>query len=877
MLTFRDWARERVGKLIKNAEGGRGRVTTSFVLAGERADGSPADEETCTVSFLLAGAPDVRALLPGAIAGRYPAPGAIDAETDKCTHVELAEPALPWRYSPDKNPAPGSGLRPWLALVVGVEGEELTLAGGRVSLTVAVQQAHPLVAPYTFAHVQEAQGRSLARVLSLRPLQEDVDYLAVLVPAVPGWTGAAQVTLPVYDHWRFRTAAERGSFPTLAGRLRPGRADPETGRAAVRYPYLPGRELKLRGALAPLGSLDEPLDPGVAADLARRCRPIPSDGGAALVGPPVYGDAWPGGHPASDWARTLNGDPRHRGAAGLGLELGIRLQEELADEAREHMGALGIAHQWLSRLSLGLAASEALWRRRLPEEPLRQLWLFGPALRRVVTPEGPISALTTAPGMALPSGIFSTAARRVLRHGPARTALAADKVDPIRVLQETAKCRPVSPPEPEGVAYLGHDFDERLRETIGSGQLAGRTAVEGLATVRPEVLAPALGELAQEVLWKVDRLFTAGDHCVPWGLATEALTGAERATRALREAVSGGIAEAIARAQREVERAWEELRRALDRMDHECEPDEDVLGLLGALQEPAATEPCRPVLVEELADGLVPLFDPTTAEAPARVRVLDLIRGLDKDQPLAPPEVCPGLDRPAWRDLNDAFAEWLLPGVGRLPDDSAIAMETNPSFIDAFLVGYNTQLLGELRWRDIPVAAGCTPLKVFWERVDTATGAPVRDLAGVPNWPSSSALGSAAHRPGGQEGRDLVLVFRGQLFLRYPKTLVYLVSAEHDHAVDFTRDPDPAGIACAPAFQGRIGADVTFFGFPGFDPDAVDTHWVVLEEPPSAYRFRNDAVADPWGRASSDFADRAFADPYRVLIRGDKLLPRGGS
>ena len=85
--------------------------------------------------------------------------------------------------------------------------------------------------------------------------------------------------------------------------------------------------------------------------------------------------------------------------------------------------------------------------------------------------------------------------------------------------------------------------------------------------------------------------------------------------------------------------------------------------------------------------------------------------------------------------------------------------------------------VNELRWRNIPVATGCTPLRSFWQRADGATGARVDDIVGVADWPQGSDLGGPDHRPGGIAGRDLVIVVRGRLFLRYPTTVVYLTSA----------------------------------------------------------------------------------------------------
>ena len=61
------------------------------------------------VPFLLAGPQDVVALSPGAVVGRQPAPGTPNAESTRVAHVELAEPDLPWRYSPQGNDPPGRG------------------------------------------------------------------------------------------------------------------------------------------------------------------------------------------------------------------------------------------------------------------------------------------------------------------------------------------------------------------------------------------------------------------------------------------------------------------------------------------------------------------------------------------------------------------------------------------------------------------------------------------------------------------------------------------------------------------------------------------------------------------------------------------------
>ena len=803
-LTFLGWVRERVGELIGGTEHGRARAATEVTLTGHTAKGAVTTTQTRQVEFLLAGPQDVTGLKPGVVSGRHPAPGAIDAQADNCPYVELRDPSLPWRYTPAANPPAGTGtLHPWLMLVVGVDGQELTLAGQEAGLGVEVQKLHPIGNPdqaSIWAHVQQTGGQRVARLLSGRPLAAGTDYVAVLVPAYRGddssfgkaWTGAAPVTVPVYDSWRFHTEAG-GTFRELAERLQPGSAAPGTGGAATDYPRLPGGpELLVRGALAPVGSAEAPLPAAVATDMNALIAPATDDAGRPVMGLPRYGDAWkPDPLGTTTWGKTLNRDPRHRGAAGIGLELGIRLQDELAEEAAARAGALEVAAQRIRHLVLGIQAAGSLWRRRLPSDPDRQLWLVGPALRRVVTDDGPVADLVTAEGRPLPPGVFSTAARRILRPGPARTALSGGG-DPKVVVPIVNKC-PDPPPEPgpEGLPPLPDDFDQRLGDLQGAGSID-------------------TAKIAQQL---------------------------------------------------------QQLGKGLPTIPN----PQNVLDVIKSLEEPPpAPKPCTPVD----PGPIIVVFDPTRPDAPATTQVLSTIEGVDP--PLAPPEVCVGLDRPVWRDLNQHFSDWLLPGVGNLPDDSVIALEANPVFTDAFLAGYNTQVVSELRWRNLRIATNCTPLKVFWERAHTGTGARVDDIVGLETWPDTSDLGAPSHRPGDAAAHDLVLVFRGQLFLRFPKTAFYLVSALHGGKVDFGQNPDPAAPKVLPTFQGRIGADVMFFGFQGFPATDVVKHWVALEEPPAGFRFWNANAYTPTPASDPDgarFADNAFGDALRVLIRGDHLAP----
>jgi len=298
--------------------------------------------------------------------------------------------------------------------------------------------------------------------------------------------------------------------------------------------------------------------------------------------------------------------------------------------------------------------------------------------------------------------------------------------------------------------------------------------------------------------------------------------------------------------------------------------------------------PCQEVQdLEGVANEIASAIDPNAPMPLVVIRVLSLIDGL-ADPPLAPPELCPDLDLPAWTILRDHAPDWLLPGAEQLDADRVVAVATNPTFVEAYLLGLNTQALSELRFRNIPIVSGCTPLRQFWARTDPTAETYLDDIIGVRNWPSDSELGSSAHQPPAAAEADLVIVFKSSLFRRFPRTLVYLAPPPGNGELDWEADPDYEN-RIFPVFQGSITPDITFFGF-NLNPTLGSDYWVVLEEPPHGVQFFNtpaslvDENGDPnvplqqrfiSATNGADFADAAFADPFRVLIRGSALVPGG--
>ncbi|ONH60005.1 hypothetical protein CcI49_15000 [Frankia sp. CcI49] len=886
-LDFYAWRRSTVFETVAApALTPAGRLTGRVPLTLHNTE-RPGDTATESVVFDLLGPGDVGGLKPAAVRRAVPAPGSTEAENTKCAYVEFSAPDLPWRYTPRL--AAGRQLAPWLVLVVGTPEEIVPQPGGTVAISASALAAHRLVESPRWAHVQDDVDhpgqRLVSRLLSPRPLAGNTAHRAVIVPAftpngTPAWAdGSPGVTVTLLYSWEF-TTAPAGDFPTLAARLRPHSGDATLGRVALAYPLPPspgpGPEAPIvRGALAPLDSVDVDIPVEIGDDLETIAAPVldpAADARRPVVSLPVYGDAWVADPTLALWSAQFRRDPRHRAVAGLGAKAGIDEQDKIVDAAVAQAGALAAASERIRALTAGLAAASALWNRRLPQDRVRRLVVFGPALRGMQTQTGTVLDRATGGARPLPPAIFSAAARRVLRPGPARTRHAADgATDPRAVLEVANRCAEPPPRAPDGLPHSDHlsdvvgvrNLDKVLRAAAGTGRVPVRRLRDLVGAFdRSPYSASTVGFFEQVMRQILDRV-EAG-RPIP---LFDVLTVLEpRDGRPLPE---------------------QDLLIALRALLSERPDDEYDTPVLDDLVIEVLTErpdrPCDPVDLDRLADAVADAVDPTAHHPVVVDRVLDTIDGLD-DQPLTPPELSPDLDIPAWQLLRDHDPDWLLPGAGTMPVDRVVAVTTNPVFVDSYLLGLNTQILGELRFRNIAVRAGSTPLRQFWSRAAPDGESFLDDIHGVHLWPTGSALGSGTHQPPAAAGADLVIVARTPLFRRYPHTVVYLTPAPlAGGEPDWDAAPDLAQ-RIIPSFQGSITPEIVFFGF-DLDPALGGQHWVVFEEPPHGVQFfsgpheglspaRRHVYTDPLLHLDgAEFADAAYADPYRVMVRGSSLIP----
>ena len=219
--------------------------------------------------------------------------------------------------------------------------------------------------------------------------------------------------------------------------------------------------------------------------------------------------------------------------------------------------------------------------------------------------------------------------------------------------------------------------------------------------------------------------------------------------------------------------------------------------------------------------------------------------------------VAPTFDRiMAYPELNDPGYEMLarydrdrlLPGVDSIPPDSVTLLETNPRFIAAYLAGLNHELNRELLWRRYPTDQRGTPVRRFWDRVGGAT-----DVPPMHQWlPLTRTLADVA---GGES--NLVLLIRGDLFRRYPNTVVLAIKAV-DINTPGTRDEDVQ----RPIFSGFLEPDITFFGFDLIDADvqADPGYFFALQEQVTEPRFGLDETPDPTRTSIGAWRSVAWTD-----------------
>jgi hypothetical protein len=224
----------------------------------------------------------------------------------------------------------------------------------------------------------------------------------------------------------------------------------------------------------------------------------------------------------------------------------------------------------------------------------------------------------------------------------------------------------------------------------------------------------------------------------------------------------------------------------------------------------------------------------------------------------------PRLPFPLSRKLEVLAPDVFLPGVGVLPNDFIMAVQTNPRFVEALMLGANHEMGREMLWQGLPTDQRGTPFQHFWQRLDGGV-----DIEPVHQW-NALPLGQ---QPGSTP--MVVLLFRGRLLERYPNLTIYAYpmtspNEQRPGAGDPGAQMLPARIQL-PVLRGRLLSDIHYVGF-RIAPAAIDTFFFIVEEHMTEPRFGFDERVGN-GQNSNNWQDVDW-DDIQVAAGGPVTLAK---
>lgn len=762
----------------------------------------------------------------------------------------------------------------------------------------------------------------LARLLCPRRLDPTTVYTAFLVPALqravlaglrqpvpdavddmaPAWSaGDTNIQLPVHYRWRFQTG-DSGDFASLVRRVVPRPMPPTVGSRpmdesdpGLALPPASSTPLNAEGALRALDSTSTSWDTAEEAGwrtavevlLNRPAALLAAPGGERAVAPPLYGQ-WLAAANTVDaaanptaWFGDLNVDPRMRVGGGLGTLVVQDHQQQYLAGAWAQVAGIRAANAALRAAQLAREAAIQLYARHLlVRTDASVVTLSAPVHARILTSPRTVAAAIGASPLA--AGLLTPAWRRLTRpRGPLglRLARAGQLTGTTLVERVNSGARLVAAPPatPAQLATLS-----RVGASLAPSWLTPSTLdrIRSMSHLDTQQLVFALAVAAL--------LFAIGGGTLGIALALAVVAFqlfgrmivASRPARDLERRValrSGTLTAAqVTGAPRRPQFAPTELTGipssppALSTGTTETAAATRFRTAAAAVfaewQSPVAAGPAlQAVDLSTIRSKIVAALDPRTTIAATFRQRLALGAGLQWDypDPLEPVMAAPMFSDPMYWPLYQVSQDWMLPGLDQVPQDTVSLVRTNQRFVESYMVGLNHEMARTLLFNEYPTDQRGTYFQRFWDSNGSAT--PAVDITPVAGWSAPSALGAHSGRPAPTGGGDyLVLLLRAELLRRYPNIVVYATRAKWNAVGG--REVDDS-LEQQPAFQGRLGSGVGFWGFdltvtqvrggprPGDDPG----WFFMLQEAPTEPRCGLEP-AETFGVKPTDWPDLSWAD-----------------
>ena len=199
----------------------------------------------------------------------------------------------------------------------------------------------------------------------------------------------------------------------------------------------------------------------------------------------------------------------------------------------------------------------------------------------------------------------------------------------------------------------------------------------------------------------------------------------------------------------------EKIRKVIKTMSLPREENEIMFGTAAMTQQRYAEscEPKTPVVhpaldIDNVHSCLISELIRNITVTKRILKRLTLPDNWNPVDPLEPVMAAPEFPTPMYSLLGEISKDMLLPGLENIPNNTISILRTNPTFIEAYMIGLNHEMSRELLWRGYPTDQRGTYFRQFW---DPAGHVPkpitaeehenLKDIKPIHEWDSKKGLG----------------------------------------------------------------------------------------------------------------------------------------
>jgi hypothetical protein len=664
--------------------------------------------------------------------------------------------------------------------------------------------------------------------------------------------------VPGFDVPGMRTGPGESAVMGLEGALK----SPQTNPKPAVWP--PATEPDFLKVLASMVNLQEDvLQP------AENNQPHPDP----IISPPLYG-RWHALQSrlqvgAAGWVNELDEDPRLRVSAGFGTQVVRANQEDYMAKAWQQVGDVMAVNQTIRQFQLSILASTQVFSRSFkPLDTDQKLALTTQVHSRVLG--SPTTLAYQVKESRLPDAALQPAFRRITRpHGSLmRRVIRPTGVQPKAMLSRLNAADGITAAPPKQAPDRAISLD-RLTRVLTPLVASPGTADRQRSRAEAAVALDKVNRTAITVKSIPPRpgfVFTEPGARLPTGIGRNGTVDSTQAVR---------------------------FRQAF-------------VDLNTLLELPVPDKPIGPPLdLTRVSASLERALNPAKS-LPQRARQLISVPAgyqyIRPTQTIAPVMAHPVIDDPMYKPLSDLSGELLIPNLSLIPNNTITLLETNPRFIEAYMVGLNHEFARELLWREYPTDMRPSTFLLFWEPGEKASrdsriepglrAKQLRDFKPLHEWDPHSPLGTHENRPmptGSEaDAKRVVLAVRGDLLKRYPTAIIYAQKARwaadpQGPPSSLTRlldDSNAEQNILEPAFKAEVLPDLRFIGFnltvagakgSGKPADNAPGWFFVIQQRPGEPRFGldiKDTSSTPLPAPSrwEDLAWNHLGDPNAIEL-----------